>query len=163
MHHEIIAAQNKIDKNFYGSIYEKMDEIKAIQYDIHALQNTISNLRRKSKSDNKTLDLSDIKDSLANAKNIFEELKIAHPNLFDKNESLLSDDADLSKVNIEEVEEMIEKIAHIVTQKQNKIPEVTQLLKLATDLNEILTKIVQETSKTYIRSFKTIIDNQVRG
>lgn len=163
MHHEIIAAQNKIDKNFYGSIYEKMDEIKAIQNDIHALQNTISNLRRKSKSDNKTLDLSDIKDSLANAKNIFEELKIAHPNLFDKNESLLSDDADLSKVNIEEVEEMIEKIAHIVTQKQNKIPEVTQLLKLATDLNEILTKIVQETSKTYIRSFKTIIDNQVRG
>jgi uncharacterized coiled-coil DUF342 family protein len=163
IHESIIALQNAQDERLHESLITQTEKIHRIQRDISLLNDALAVLRRRSKHGADTVDLSEAEETIRNVSQVFEELKALYPHLIDENEVLFPLDSEFSSVPIEKVEEMMDKLANLLTQRQNEIPEISQFLKLATDLNEILSKIIQEMAKEYKRAARSMIDNMIRG
>ncbi len=156
----IVDLQNQQDQRLHHTILEQTDKITKVHSDISQLNMAISSLRRKSKNGSDSIDMSEAEESLRQAYKIFEELKRSHPNFISENEALFDlENIDFKKMKIEELEAAMDKIANAITIRQNEIPEITQMLKLATDLNEIISKIIQEMSKEYRKSGSNITAN----
>ncbi|NBO24009.1 MAG: hypothetical protein EBU93_02045, partial [Chlamydiae bacterium] len=137
--------------------------IDEIQHDLGLLNGTLASLRRKSKSGLNTIDLSEAEKSICKTCDLFESLKERYPTLIEEEESLYDIEKGFTSVEIEEIEKMMDKISFLITQRQNEIPEITQNLKLITDLNEIITKIIQEIAKEHKKAPRTSIENMLRG
>jgi hypothetical protein len=157
---ELVNLQETQDQLLREVLDQNMDGMHTTHARIHALSDQLANLRRKSKSGSKNLDLSDSTACLHRLNALWQELKAQDP-YFDARTAtgLFPPSIDFSQVDITVAEEMMDKISLIVTAEQNKIPEMMQKLKLATDLNEIISNIIKEMAKMQHRSAKTPVDN----
>lgn len=159
----IINLQNNQDDLLHGALSTQTCKIRQIQQDISTLNDSLAALRRKSKSGANRLDLSEAEPSIRRAADLYESLKEQYPFLINDSDSLFPAEMNFASAEIEHVEKMMDVIANVISQKQSEIPEVTQMLKMATDLNEIISKLIQEMAKEHKRASRAGIDNMVRG
>lgn len=159
----ISSLQTAQDQKLNDALIHHTKSIKEVQEDLGILNETLSTLRRKSKNGSNKLDLSEAEETIRKACEIFKKIQSNHPLLFNENDVLYPLEKGFKTVEIEEVEKMMDQIANLISQRQNEIPEITQNLKLVTDLNEIITKIIHEMAKEYRRASRSMIDNMIRG
>jgi len=157
---ELVNLQEIQDQLLREVLDQNMEGMQTTHARIHALSDQLAILRRKSKGGSKNLDLSESAECFHRLNALWQELKAQDPYFqADQATALFPPSIDFKQVDIALAEEMMDKISLIVTAEQNKIPEMMQKLKLATDLNEIISNIIKEMAKMQHRSTKTLVDN----
>jgi hypothetical protein len=162
--HHIADLQRRLDDHFHADLMDKTHDIHDIQMRIGILNDSIATMRRHYKRNTPEVNLEESYKTLDQFQALWTSMKDQYPALItDDNVVLLPKDVDLKRVKIDDLERLMDNAQNLLQQEQGRIPEITQMLKLSVDLNDILSKIIAEMAKEEKRKHRTPIDNMVRG
>ena len=157
--HYIAELQIGVDNRFNNTLLEESEKLNVIQKNVRTLNESLSTLNRKLKTNSHQVNLKESYRAIENAREIWESLQAEYPDLSDAEDIFLTTHKNLEQVSKEDIERLNDTIRNMLQQEQGKIPLITQMLKLATDLNDILSRIIQELAKDDKRSRQTPINN----
>jgi hypothetical protein len=157
--HHIAELQIGVDNHFNKTLLSETLKLSQIQENVGTLNESLGELRRKLKRNTHSANLQESYHILEKARGVWDALKEEYKNLPEADEIFLTTHKNLKEVPMELVERLLDSIENIKSQEQGKIPLISQSLKLATDLNEILSKIIAELAKEDKRSRQTPVNN----